>query len=286
MYFIPEKTKISIVTPTYNQAEFLEETINSVLSQNYRNLEYIIIDGGSTDKTVEIIKKYEKYIFYWISERDEGQSHALYKGFNKTTGEILNWLNSDDLLAENALEFINELYLKNNKPQIIAAATENFDSLSNKIISKSIPENLNLKSILNISKKKTIRHQPRIFFKKQIYNSIGRVNKKYHICMDLDLYARMLSLNPSVFYSSRTVAYFRHHDKSKTQMGDFTNTYKSVVEYMEIAQNISHLLNIKPNHLLHVKTTMAMVVMSVKAFNLIWFFKSLNLLLKILIKSV
>ena len=88
--------RISIVTPSFNQAIYLEETIDSVLSQNYPNLEYIIIDGGSTDGSVDIIKKYEKHLEYWISEPDSGHGNALNKGFSKSTGEIMAWLNSDD----------------------------------------------------------------------------------------------------------------------------------------------------------------------------------------------
>jgi glycosyltransferase involved in cell wall biosynthesis len=89
--------KISIVTPSFNQGEFLESTINSVISQEYPNLEYIIIDGGSTDGSIEIIKKYERFINFWVSEPDAGQYDAINKGFSHSTGEILAWLNSDDL---------------------------------------------------------------------------------------------------------------------------------------------------------------------------------------------
>src|SRR5688500_3818909 len=88
--------KISIITPTYNQGHFIEQTIQSVIEQDYPNLEYIIIDGGSTDDTLSVIKKYEKYISYWISEKDKGQSEAINKGFKKATGDVVNWLNSDD----------------------------------------------------------------------------------------------------------------------------------------------------------------------------------------------
>lgn len=93
----PTWPKISIVTPSYNQVAFLERTILSVLNQNYPNLEYIIIDGGSIDGSVEIIKKYEKYLAYWISEMDKGQSDALNKGFKVATGELVGWQNSDDI---------------------------------------------------------------------------------------------------------------------------------------------------------------------------------------------
>jgi glycosyltransferase involved in cell wall biosynthesis len=102
--------KISIVTPTYNREEYLEETILSVINQDYPNLEYIIIDGGSTDSTVEIIKRYENKLTYWISEPDEGMYHAIQKGFEKSTGDIMAWLNSDDKYHPGALRIVNQIF--------------------------------------------------------------------------------------------------------------------------------------------------------------------------------
>ena len=95
--------KITVVTPNYNYGHYLEETIRSVLLQGYPNLEYIIIDGGSTDNSVEIIKKYESYVTYWESKPDRGQTHAINKGLERATGEIFNWINSDDILMPGAL---------------------------------------------------------------------------------------------------------------------------------------------------------------------------------------
>lgn len=97
------RPKVSIVTPSYNQGEYIEETIRSVLLQGYPNLEYVIIDGGSNDETVDIIKKYEPWLDYWVSEADQGQSHAINKGFQHCTGSHGNWLNSDDVLCTNAV---------------------------------------------------------------------------------------------------------------------------------------------------------------------------------------
>lgn len=102
--------KISIVTPVYNQVDYLERTIKSVVSQNYPNLEYIIVDGGSTDGTIDIIKKYESYLSYWVSEPDSGMYEAIQKGFDKTTGEIMGWLNADDVFLYNSLFAIAKVF--------------------------------------------------------------------------------------------------------------------------------------------------------------------------------
>jgi len=111
--------KISVITPSYNQGRFIEQTILSVISQNYPNLEYIIMDGGSTDETIEIIKKYQKYIFHWQSKKDDGQAAAINQGFKLAHGEILCWINSDDLYKTGALEKIASLFELNNQPQLV-----------------------------------------------------------------------------------------------------------------------------------------------------------------------
>jgi len=102
--------KISIITPSYNHGKYLEKTILSVIGQNYPNLEYIIMDGGSTDGSVEIIKKYESHIYHWESRKDDGQAHAINIGFSKATGDIIAWLNSDDMYLPGTLQYVSEVF--------------------------------------------------------------------------------------------------------------------------------------------------------------------------------
>src|ERR1051325_4216859 len=104
---------ITIITPSYNQGQFIEETILSIINQDYPRLEFIIIDGGSTDNTVDIIKKYADRITYWVSEKDKGQSNAINKGLHKATGDIINWINSDDQLMPGALTAVAKHFLAN-----------------------------------------------------------------------------------------------------------------------------------------------------------------------------
>src|SRR5687767_918810 len=102
--------KITIVTPSYNQGHFLEETITSVLDQKYPNLEYFVVDGGSKDNSVEIIKKYEQHITWWVSEKDRGQPHALNKGFERATGDVYGFINSDDCLLPGCLNYVGKQF--------------------------------------------------------------------------------------------------------------------------------------------------------------------------------
>lgn len=130
--------KITIVTPCYNMVSYLEETICSVLDQNYPNLEYIIIDGGSTDGSVEIIKKYESKLSYWISEKDQGMYHAIQKGFDRSTGEIMGWLNADDFLHKKSL-FVIASILSEKKCNWIQGCNT-IANLNSSIVSTSFPD--------------------------------------------------------------------------------------------------------------------------------------------------
>ena len=133
--------KISIVMPSYNQGQFIKRSNLSVINQNYPNTELIIIDGGSDDETVDNLKKYDEYITFWVSESDRGQSHAINKGIDRSSGELITWLNADDLFLPNALKGIGKEWTENNKPKWIAGNTiridENGDILHKAIEAKN-----------------------------------------------------------------------------------------------------------------------------------------------------
>ena len=139
--------KISIVMPSYNQAQFIERCILSVINQDYANTELIIIDGGSKDGTVDIIQKYKNKITLWISEKDRGQSDALNKGFKHCKGEIFGWLNSDDIYLPNTFKFIIEALEKNPEKNIFHGDWLEIDS-DDKIISRNFSFKFNLNQFL------------------------------------------------------------------------------------------------------------------------------------------
>lgn len=177
--------KISIVTPSYNQGIFLEETILSILNQNYPNLEYIIIDGASSDNSIDIVKKYKKYLKYWVSEKDEGQTHAINKGLLHCNGQIFNWINSDDILLPHALKHVAMCWLK-TQASIVSADCEiqDLDKNSLYISISKIPKNI----CDFIPPGKVILNQPSTFLDMRIFNKIRYLNQNLHFAMDWECY--------------------------------------------------------------------------------------------------
>ncbi|SOD18664.1 glycosyltransferase family 2 protein [Pedobacter xixiisoli] len=221
---MPLIPKISIVIPSYNQGKYLEETLVSVIDQRYPNLQLIVIDGGSVDNSVAIIKQYEKHIHYWVSEKDNGQSHAINKGFAIADGDLLTYLNSDDLLMPNVLEAIANVYCK-DKNQII---TGNWLEGSNKqtamlreVIQPPTIENL----ILNIG----LFGQPGTFWSKSEQPIL--INEQYHFCLDLELFYRLLSSGYKVELINKPVAFFRVHASAKTANLQQTK-YEEIIRFL------------------------------------------------------
>lgn len=204
---------VSIVTPTYNQAEFLEETILSVLNQDYPNTEYIIIDGGSTDGSVDIIRKYANRLAYWVSEPDRGQAHAINKGWQRATGEIVAWLNSDDTYEPRAVRVAVKLLNENPGAGMVAGAINIVDRDGNYLRTEySVP--LNAAASLRFRGGWHIQ-QPAVFIRSSVLDRVGMLNESIHYALDIDLWTR-IALEYEIVYSQFTLANFRLWEKSKT----------------------------------------------------------------------
>jgi len=204
--------KISIVTPSYNQGEFLERTILSVLNQNYPNLEYIIIDGGSTDNSIEIIKKYEKYLAYWVSEKDHGQSDALNKGFARATGEIVGWQNSDDTYATDSFVTAVNTFKKYPKAEIVFGNTYMIDENDNIINElRFTPFSL----LAHLYEGMSISNQT-CFWKKAVFDKIGMIDTRFSFSMDFEFFLRAKRANINFKFIHQPLGSFRVHTDSKT----------------------------------------------------------------------
>lgn len=203
--------KISIVTPSYNQGQFLEETIRSVLMQGYPNLEYIIMDGGSTDNSVEIIKKYEPWLTSWVSEKDNGQADAIHRGFEKATGEIIGWLNSDDYLFPSALKVVAQKFLDNLGADQVTGGYVVIRSNGREICKYySFPQTF--ESLLCAG---MLFGQMASFWKRKAYFEVGGFDQSLRFCFDYDLFLR-LAKKKSPSGIDQVLAAFRLHDMSKS----------------------------------------------------------------------
>jgi glycosyltransferase involved in cell wall biosynthesis len=207
--------RISIVTPTYNQGDFIEQTIRSVLLQGYPDLEYIIIDGGSTDQTLDIIKKYEPWLSHWVSEPDGGQSHAINKGLTRSTGKILNWLNSDDFLEDNALARIATGFSAAADDVGAIVGLGYFIDTERRILRSLFPAEVSKESLFQWLSG-TDFLQPACFFTRTAWEQSGPVSEHLKYCMDLALW-RKISERFQFALLPEPIAYAYRHPAAKTQ---------------------------------------------------------------------
>lgn len=207
--------KISIVTSNYNYGEFLEETIRSVLLQGYPNLEYIVIDGGSTDNSIEIIQRYEKYLTYWVSKPDKGQTDAINQGYEKCTGNIFSWLNSDDTYTEGVLWKVAEYF--RNQYQIIAGGCRNLyiDAGYEEIIHSP---KWGFKRYLRFWSypSDTFFPQPSVFLAKEVSDKCFPLDYSLYCAMDQQYFLRALIQKPQRINVEEIWVNMKYHGKNKT----------------------------------------------------------------------
>ena len=208
--------KISVVTPSYNQGIFVEETIRSVLLQGYPNLEYIIIDGGSTDDSVDIIQKYQKWLSYWVSEPDAGQADAVNKGWVLSNGSILGWLNSDDTFSENALMQVAHAFTNDQTILMVYGNCAEIDRCGNYLNTKRM-ESYNLEQLV----KGKQMGQPAVFVARSAASEVGYLDAKKQWALDTDFFLRFWVRYPieTTAHIPEVLANSRVYETTKSNTG-------------------------------------------------------------------
>ena len=208
---MPQQPLVSILTPSYNQGRFLEQTIQSVLSQDYPHLEYLIVDGSSTDGSLEIIQRYAPRLSWWVSEPDQGQTDALNKGFTHANGEIFAWLNSDDTYLPGAVSAAVSC-LQAHPEAALVYADANLVDEEGRIIGRFPSRQTNLKMMLRGSV-----HIPQqtAFFLARAWKQVAPLDPSFHFAMDYDLWVRLAKTAPLI-YTPGLWANFRLHGAGKS----------------------------------------------------------------------
>lgn len=235
--------KITIVTPSFNQGDYIEETILSVISQQYPNLEYFIVDGGSLDTTVDIIKKYDNFIDWWVCEKDSGQTDAINKGFKRATGQIVNWINSDDILYPGALFEIATAFLNNPRAGFVYGKTERFNASGSMGYMQHPEDDLPLRYFYGFP-----YGQQGCFYKRELVENLGYLNSCLRFSMDYDLFVRLHMVTDPIRIDA-LIGGFRDHVMSKTNnmesvmVGENMVIFKTLLETYGFDRGVKTLTN-------------------------------------------
>lgn len=241
---LPDKTPdgspwplISVVTPSFNQGRYIEQTIRSVLLQGYPNLQYIIMDGGSTDSTSVILRRYRPFVSIIVSEKDRGQSHALNKGVLRAEGQLIGWQNSDDLYLPNAFSTAAAAWLRLHRPDAVYGALETIDAAS-AVIGRYRTSPFNPVEMFPWAN----MFNQSMFFSRSVVGRDGLVDEHLHHCMDYDLFWRMILDGRRLEYVPDYAAYFRLHGDAK----GFTQTHVAAREFFAIYQMLYRRRELPP----------------------------------------
>lgn len=221
--------RVTIVTPSYNQAQFLEQTMLSVLGQDYPDLEYMVVDGASTDGSVDIIRRYAARLAWWVSEKDHGQGEAINKGFARASGEIIGWLNSDDLYQPGAVAAAVEAFAAHPEAGLIFSDVLAVDA-DNQVLNLMRCGDWGLDELMTFH----ILNQPGVFMRRAVLEQAGYLDPAYHYMLDTHLWLRMAQLAPMV-YLPRTLAAGRFHALAKNMAAapGFGTESLRLVEWMQ-----------------------------------------------------
>jgi glycosyltransferase involved in cell wall biosynthesis len=244
--------RVSIVTPSYNQAEYVEETIRSVLLQGYPNLEYIIIDGASSDGSVEIIRRYEDQLAYWISEPDQGQADAIQKGFTRVTGDIVAYLNSDDVYLPNAIAMAVSAFQLDPELCVVSGDMRFVDAAGHEVGQMQGMEGDFFEHFLTLTNPIP---QPSAFLTRYALDTAGGIDPAFHMLMDYDLWCRIGLRGMKIQRIPEDLSRFRIHIGSKTR----TNILRFAQERRQLVEKYLADPVLGPRLVQHQRRLQAMV---------------------------
>lgn len=216
---------ISVITPSFNQGQFLEETLLSVLDQQYANIDYMVFDGGSKDQSVQVLQRYDDRLSYWESSPDRGQAHAINKGLERSRGEILAYLNSDDLLLPDTFRTVVNFFTENPEVDLVYGDCRIIDEESRYVETwNSRPFDPVVELCRNFI------FQPTVFWRRRLFEQIGMFSEQLRYVMDLDYWYRAIPVG-KIAYLNKELACFRRHEESKTsQKGSFFEERSAILE--------------------------------------------------------
>lgn len=211
--------KITVITPSFNQGQFIEETIQSVVNQNYPNLEYWVIDGGSSDETVEVLKRYEGKL-QWVSEPDQGQADAINKGLKKATGEIVAYLNSDDVMVPGTLRVVGEYFSEHPNAQWLTGDYSVIDEHGKQLHSfvTSYKRMLRKRPNFSLLAIANFISQPSTYWRRELIKEVGFFDTSLHYCLDYDYWLRIIT-RYQLHTLKQQLSLFRIHTNSKGRSG-------------------------------------------------------------------